>query len=81
MFVVCFVVCFYLCLFYMCISEYGRYSMQWRNSHYLGSRGTRPSSGGRGGGARGWHRMNFFPIILIVHNQKLNGGPMGGLML
>ena len=33
---------------------------------------------GVGGGARGRHRNDFFPITFIVHNQKSNGGPMGG---
>ena len=45
--------------------------------------GARPSSDGGGGGARGRHRNDFFPIIFIVHNQKskFNGGPMGGGMV
>ena len=33
--------------------------------------------GGGGGGARGRHRNDFFPITFIVHNQKSNGGANG----
>ena len=31
-----------------------------------------------GGGARGRHRNDFFPIIFLVDNQKSNGEPKGG---
>ena len=30
-----------------------------------------------GGGPRGRHRNDFFPITFIVHNQKSNGGGGG----
>ena len=33
---------------------------------------------GWGGGPRGRHRNDFFLSIFIVHNQKSNGGSMGG---
>ena len=43
--------------------------------------GDRPSGwGAGGGGARGWHRNDFFPITFIVHNQKSNGGGGEGMV-
>ena len=57
---------------------------QWHYWVFILFSGWGPKGGGGadlhlgGGGARGRHRNDFFPITFIVHNQKSNGGGQMG---